>query len=232
MECSETYKNWVKYLKINGLYCEYLYTMGKVVDHNFFIIFSSKDRPKADKAFIVNSVDVTCSPFWQPRIKEIIKIKEITKSDLMRVMKQVDSRVISINNVYRYQGHVQRVFIKHITWATVVKEFFIYELRQKYGDEALERMRKRMVIRKEKLRKAEEEKRKKLYEDMWGSDSRTIEPRGEWYFTLPDPPLAETARPIPETHVVRRRNREERGQWYDRINTNNIRRQDRWRFRR
>jgi hypothetical protein len=227
MECSETYKNWVKYLKIKGLYCEYLYTMGKVVDHNFFIIFSSK-RPKPDKTFIVNSADITCFP----KIKEIIKIKEITKSDLMKIMKQVDSRVMSINNVYMYQEHVRMVFINNISWATVVKEFFIYELRQKYGDEALERMYKRMEIRKEKLRKAEEEKRKKLYEDMWGSDSRTIEPRGEWYFTLPDPPLAETARPMPETHVVRRRNREERGQWYDRINTNNIRRQDRWRFRR
>jgi hypothetical protein len=143
-------------------------------------------------------------------------------------MKQVDSRVISINNVYRYRENVRRVFIKHITWATVVKEFFMDELRQKYGDEALERMYKRMEIRREQLRKAEEERRKII----WGSDSRIIEPRGEWYFTLPDPPLAETARPIPETHVVRRRNREERGQWYDRINTNNIRRQDRWRFRR
>lgn len=230
MECSETYKNWVKYLKIKGLYCEYLYTMGKVVDHNFFIIFS-KDRPKPDKAFIANSADITCSSFWSP------KMKEVTKPDLMRIMRQVDNRVSSINNVYRYQEYVPKVFINLITWTTVVKEFFIHELRQKYGDEALERMYKRREIRREQLRKAEEEKRKKLWENMWGSDSRsidsrTIEPRGGWYFEFPDPPLAETARTIPETHVVRRRNREEGGQWYDRINRNNIRRQDRWRFRR
>jgi len=224
MECSETYKNWVKYLKIKGLYCEYLYTMGKVVDYNFFIIFSPKDRPKPDKAFIVNSVDIACSPYWS------LKMKEVTKADLMRIMRQVDSRVSSINNVYRYQEYVQKVFIKDITWTTVVKEFFIYELRQKYGDEAFERMYKRMKIRREQLRKAEEERRKKLCGDIWGSDSRTIEPRGEWYFELPDPPLAETARTYAAT--PRHRNREEGGQWYDRINRNNIRRQDRWRFRR
>jgi len=224
MECSETYKNWVKYLKIKGLYCEYLYTMGKVADHNFFIIFSPKDRPKPDKAFIVNSVGM--EHFWPSNIKKI------TKPDLMRAMSLVDGRVCSINNVYRYQEYAQKAFIKNITWTTVVKEFFIYELRQKYGDEALERMHKRRKIRREQLRKAEEERRKKLYGDMWGSDSRTIEPREGLYFTLPDPPLAEAARPIPETHVVRRRNREEIGQWYDRINRNNIRRQDRWRFRR
>ena len=222
MECSETYKNWVKYLKIKGLYCEYLYTMGKIVDHNFFIIFSPKDRPKPDKAFIVNSVDIACSTFWSPNIKEM------TKPDLMRIMRQVDSRVSSINNVYRYQEYAQNVFIKHITWTTVVKEFFIHELRQKYGDEALERMYKRREIRREQLRKAEEERRKKLYEDIWG-----IEPSGGFYFAFPDQPLAETARTAAtHTGVTRHRNREERGQWYDRINRNNIRRQDRWRFRR
>ena len=228
MECSETYKNWVKYLKIKGLYCEYLYTMGKVVDHNFFIIFSPKDRPKPDKAFIVNSVDIACSPFWSP------KMKEVTKADLMRIMRQVDSRVSSINNVYRYQEYVQKVFIKDITWTTVVKEFFIHELRQKYGDEAFERMYKRMEIRREQLRKAEEERKRKLWEEFLG-DSRTIEPRGGWYFEFPDAPLAETARTAATyTGVPRHRNREEGGQWYDRININrnNIRRQDRWRFRR
>ena len=224
MECSETYKNWVKYLKIKGLYCEYLYTMGKVVDHNFFIIFS-KGRPKSDKAFISNSADIACSSLWSPTIKEI------TKPDLMRIMRQVDNRVSSINNVYRYQEYVPRVFINLITWTTVVKDFFIHELRQKYGDEALERMYKRREIRREQLRKAEEERKRKLWEDTWGS-ARTIEPRGGWYFEFPDQPLAETARTY--TATPRHRNREEGGQWYDRINTNrnNIRRQDRWRIRR
>ena len=216
MECSETYKNWVKYLKIKGLYCEYLYTMGKVVDHNFFIIFSPKDRPKPDKAFIVNSVDIACSPYWS------LKMKEVTKADLMRIMRQVDSRVSSINNVYRYQEYVQKVFIKDITWTTVVKEFFIHELRQKYGDEAFERMYKRMEIRREQLRKAEEERRKKHWEEI-----------STWSFDLDMPDIrVETARTYAAT--PRHRNREEGGQWYDRINTNrnNIRRQDRWRFRR
>lgn len=223
MECSETYKNWVKYLKIKGLYCEYLYTMGKVVDHNFFIIFSPKDRPKPDRTFIVNSFDMTCFLYWSP------KIKEMTRPDLMRVMRQVDDRVNSINNVYRCQGYVEKVFIKHITWTTVVKEFFMHELRQKYGDEAFERMCKRREIRREQLRKDEEEKKKKLWEEFLG-DSRTIEPGGGWYFELPPPPITAAT----YTGVPRHRNREERGQWYDRINTNrnNIRRQDRWRFRR
>ena len=226
MECSETYKNWVGYLKKKGLYSEYLYTMGKVVDHNFFIIFS-KDRPKSSKAFVVNAIDVRNSSFFFPN-----NLGEITRPALMKIMRHIDSRVSSINNVYRYQENVQKVFIKNITWTIVVKEFFIHELRQKYGDKALERMYKRRVIRREQLRKAEEERRKKRWEDMWGSDSRTIEPRGGFYFTLPDPPLAETARTYAAT--PRHRNREEGGQWYDRINTNrnNIRRQDRWRFRR
>ena len=216
MECSETYKNWVKYLKIKGLYCEYLYTMGKVVDHNFFIIFS-KDRPKSSKTFILSLFDVIGSSFWWPT-----RFEYITRPDLMKIMKQVDNRISSLNNVYRYQDGANKVFTRDIVWTEVVREFCIDGLRQKYGEEALERMYKKREIRREQLRKAEEERRKKHWEEI-----------STWSFDLDMPDIrVETARTYAAT--PRHRNREEGGQWYDRINRNrnNIRRQDRWRFRR
>jgi hypothetical protein len=218
MECSETYKNWVKYLKMKGLYCEYLYTMGKVVDHNFFSIFSQKDRPKSSKTFILSSSDITGSPFWGST-----RFEHITRPDLIKIMKEVDNRISSLNNVYRYRDGVDKVFTRDIVWADVVREFYIDELRQKYGEEALERMYKRREIRREQLRKAEEERRKKHWEEI-----------STWSFDLDMPDIrVETARTAATyTGVPRHRNREERGQWYDRINRNNIRRQDRWRFRR
>ena len=217
MKCSETYKNWVVYLKRKGLYSEYLYTMGKVADHNFFGVFSHVSRPRPSKTFILSWFDVTRSSFWWPT-----RFEDITRPDLMKIMKHVDNRISSLNNVYRYQDGVDKVFTRDIVWTEVVRDFYIYELKQKYGDKALERMYKRREIRREQLRKAEEERRKKHWEEI-----------STWSFELDMPDIrVETARTYAAT--PRHRNREERGQWYDRINTNrnNIRRQDRWRFRR
>jgi hypothetical protein len=80
-------------------------------------------------------------------------------------MKEVDNRISSLNNVYRYRDGVDKVFTRDIVWADVVREFYIDELRQKYGEEALERMYKRREIRREQLRKAEEERRRREEEN-------------------------------------------------------------------
>ena len=216
MKFCEIYKDWVRFLKKRGDYGYYLYTLGRVHDEHFYLSFGSKKIPAKKVMFI------------QPKkinlYRTLPDTESLTYPLLMLRMKRIDERATMLSKLY-HQNYSETVFSKTICWYGLAKEFYIEHLINVYGEDAVNRMFQRMLRKKEETRRKKEEERNKWLH--WWDD----------YEVVFDPPRVETAETRVNagtytTQVRRRREEEVRGQWYDQVYRNRLRRQDRWRLRR
>ena len=213
MECNALYKNWVHYLKVLGYYRDYMYVIGRTVDNNFYRQYSPKMRCPAERIlFIPSQKGYNWGTFPSPTT--------VTRATLLIWMSHVDTRVKSLNNLYKYHQDGKKMFDKDIIWHDVALDFVKQNIENFHGKDVAKRIFKRWEARKEARRRKELERyRASLYTDC---DSTTI------YTTIGRVYRANPERN--ETRVVRYRNRDIGGQWYDQFNR--VNRENRWRIRR
>jgi hypothetical protein len=144
----------------------------------------------------------------------------VTRATLLIWMSRVDTRVKSLNGLYTYHQDGKKMFDKDIIWHHVALDFVKQNIENFHGKDAAKTIFKRWEARKEARRRKELERyRASLYTDC---DSTTIyTTTGRVYRANPE---------RNETRVVRYRNRDIGGQWYDQFNR--VNRENRWRIRR
>lgn len=213
MECNALYKNWVHYLKVLGYYRDYMYVIGRTVDNNFYRQYSPKMRCPAERIlFIPSQKGYNWGTFPSPTT--------VTRATLLIWMSHVDTRVKSLNNLYTYHQDGKKMFDKDIIWHDVALDFIKQSIENFHGKDVAKRIFKRWNASKEARKKSEMERyRDRLYTDC---DSTTIyTTTGRVYRANPE---------RNEARVVRYRNRDIGGQWYDQFNR--VNRENRWRIRR
>jgi len=213
MECNALYKNWVHYLKAIGYYRDYMYVIGRTVDNNFYRQFSPEKRDPAERIlFIPSHKKYGWGSFPSPTT--------VTRATLLIWMSNVDNRVKTLNNLYIFYHGGKKMFDKDIIWHHVALDFVKQNIENFHGKDAAKRIFKRWEARKEAIRRKElEHYRASLYTDC--DSTITYTTTGRVYRANPE---------RNETRVVRYRNRDIGGQWYDQFNR--VNRENRWRIRR
>jgi hypothetical protein len=215
MECNALYKNWVHYLKVIGYYRDYMYVIGRTVDSNFYRQYSPKSRYPAKRIVFIPNLNQSrylWGTFPSPTT--------VTRATLLIWMSRVDTRVKSLNSLYTYHQDGKKMLDKDIIWHDVALDFVKQNIENFHGKDVAKRIFKRWEARKEARRRKELERyRVSLYTDCNSTTIYTT--TGRVYRANPE---------RNEARVVRYRNRDIGGQWYDQFNR--VNRENRWRIRR
>ena len=215
------YKDWIRYLKDNNHYGYYIYTVGKITESNYYrqLLSASFDNCKIKANQILFLPENKREEFFFPR-----KDGSFTYINLLLGMKYIDVRVKKLNNCYKTSMN-GTPFPLFISWEKLALMFIYEKFSKEYGEKVSNKVRKK--IRENKKRREREEQLKR--EEKFRND-----PSIGYHVYYDIPEVTAT------TAIVSNRDRgrherngdiEIRGQWYDRFNRANLRRENRWRMR-
>lgn len=209
MKCSALYKDWIRFLKKNGYFSDYMYTIGRVSNVTYWKTFSSLNRPGVNQAIFMQ---------YRKDWKTIFYPHNIECNSyglLVQAMKAVDARVRHVSQIYELACDKLKPFKKNVVWRDVAYNFYLEHLVSVYGNDTVNKMLRKIEERKKKREKEAKKKTTNTWTAVWDSPIEVITRQDSTIQT-----------------EVRHREREIRGQWFDQVHRNRLRREERWRMRR